>query len=61
MPYFRTPRAGVDSLASLRNQETQELSLYVMQNEFGAIKIGRSAQPEDRKLQLSQLLAPIQN
>jgi hypothetical protein len=56
MPYFRTPRAGFDSLASLRNEETQAVSLYVMQNEFGAIKIGRSAQPEDRKRQLSQEL-----
>lgn len=56
MPYFRTPRAGFDSLASLRNEETQAVSLYVMQNEFGAIKIGRSAQPEERKLQLEQEL-----
>ncbi len=56
MPYFRTPRAGFDSLASLRNADTQAVSLYVMQNEFGAIKVGRSVEPEERKRQLVQEL-----
>ncbi|WP_342617548.1 hypothetical protein [Rhodoferax sp. GW822-FHT02A01] len=43
-----------DDLQSLRNETTQAQSLYVMQNQFGAIKIGRSAQPESRLVQVAQ-------
>ncbi len=56
MPYFARSVTNIDALSSLRNEDTQSLSLYVMQNEFGAIKVGRSAEPEERKRQLIQEL-----
>jgi len=40
------------SLSSLTNERTRSLHLYVMQNEHGAIKLGRSSNPESRRKQL---------
>lgn len=37
-------------LSSLRNDRTRESTLYVMQNAHGLIKIGRSDNPEQRRL-----------
>ncbi len=41
-------------LSSLRNDETRTMTLYVMQNMHGLIKIGRSANPIQRRKQLRQ-------
>jgi hypothetical protein len=43
-----------DKLGSLSNDSTRTLTLYVMQNAHGFIKIGRSTNPEQRRLQLEQ-------
>lgn len=48
-------RVEADKLRSLERDTTRALSLYVMQNEHGAIKIGRSANPEERKAQIAQV------
>ena len=50
MKQLPTPRAV--SLSSLTNDRMRELDLYVMQNEHGAIKLGRSVDPEARRKQL---------
>jgi len=55
MPNPASLRIKPDDLPSLNNESTRALSLYVIQNQFGAIKIGRSAQPEDRAAQVAQL------
>lgn len=41
-------------LFSLRNEDTRSLTLYVMQNAYGLIKIGRSKNPEIRRCQIEQ-------
>lgn len=41
-------------LSSLRNDETRTMTLYVMQNMHGLIKIGRSANPVQRRQQVRQ-------
>jgi hypothetical protein len=41
-------------LISLQNNETRAMALYVMQNTYGLIKIGRSASPIQRQQQLRQ-------
>ena len=48
-------RTEADNLRSLARDSTRALSLYVIQNEHGAIKIGRSGDPEERKTQIAQL------
>ena len=45
---------SIENPSSLRNERTQALSLYVMQNEHGAFKVGRSATPEARVMQVAQ-------
>ncbi|MGX0609044.1 GIY-YIG nuclease family protein [Ralstonia pickettii] len=44
--------AQTADLPSLLNEETRAMSLYVMQNMHGLIKIGRSANPAQRQKQL---------